>query len=120
MAWTPNIVLKAGPTHSRLTGSGSIGSHSTQNAGSTIADTVAKIRIQHLAEAGFRAYASPEDLHIQDGQINRADGSLVITVAQMLQDMGADATGALAAMTIAIADALDQIEAELSNLPCMA
>ncbi|OYV36405.1 MAG: xanthine dehydrogenase [Rhodospirillales bacterium 20-64-7] len=83
-----DIVLNASPAHSNLTGSGSIGSRSTQNAGSAIADAGAKIRAMLLAQAGLRANAPPEDLLIDAGRINRADGSLVMTIVQAVQAEG--------------------------------
>ncbi len=83
-----DIVLNTSTAHSNLTGCGSIGSRSTQNAGSAIADAGAKIRAQLLAQAGLRANAPPEDLRIETGRIIRADGSLVMTIAQAVQAEG--------------------------------
>lgn len=87
-----DIVLNASLADSNLTGSGSIGSRSTQNAGSAIADAGGKIRAQLLAQAGLRANAPPEDLHIEAGRINRPDGSMVMTIAQAVEAEGGKIT----------------------------
>lgn len=87
-----DVVLDASPAHTNLSGTGSIGSRSTQNAGSAIADAGIKIRAELLALAGLRANAPPEDLFIEAGRINRSDGTLVMTVVQALQGKGGSMT----------------------------
>lgn len=83
-----DIVLNASPAHSRLTGSGSIGSRSTQNAGSAVADAGSKLRAKLLAQAALRANAAPEDLHIEDGWVCRKDGSPVMSIAHIVEAEG--------------------------------
>ncbi len=87
-----DIVLNASPAHARLTGSGSIGSRSTQNAGSAVADAGGKLRAQLLAQAALRANAAPEDMRIEDGWVCRQDGSPVMSIAQIIESKGGSMT----------------------------
>ncbi len=87
-----DIVLHASPSHARLTGSGSIGSRSTQNAGSAVREAGGQLRAQLLAQAALRANAAPEELEIEGGWVRRRDGSAVLSVAQIIEAKGGTMT----------------------------
>jgi carbon-monoxide dehydrogenase large subunit len=79
-----DVTLVASPAHSRLAGAGSIGSRSTMSAGSAIADAGDKLRQILLGIAGLRANAPADELRLGQGVIERADGSMVMSIAETI------------------------------------
>jgi carbon-monoxide dehydrogenase large subunit len=87
-----DIRLDASPADTRLAGAGSIASRSTISAGSAIADAGDQLRARLLIIAGLRANAPPEELLITAGEITRADGSRVMTLAEAINALDGPAT----------------------------
>jgi len=85
-----DVTLQASPPQSRLQGAGSIGSRSTVAVGNAVARAGAQLAERLRAQAGLRANAAPAELVITPGAVARADGSVVMTLAEAVAAATAD------------------------------
>lgn len=90
-----DIELVASASDTRLVGAGSYASRSTIAAGNAVAQAAEEIAARVRALAGLRANCGADDLHLAEGRVRRADGTLVSSIAALL-DSPIAATGRVA------------------------
>ena len=78
------VTLVASDAATRLSGAGSYASRSTIAAGGAVAAAADALSRRLRAAAGLRANCAPEDLHLADERVCRADGSPVCQLADLL------------------------------------
>ncbi len=78
------VDLVASDPTTMLSGAGSYASRSTIAAGSAVAQAADAIAGRLRAAAGLRANCAPEDLHLADECVRRADGSVVCRLTDLL------------------------------------
>ncbi len=79
-----SVELVASDPQTALSGAGSYASRSTIAAGSAVAAAADALSVRLRAMAALRANCAPEDLHLADECVCRADGSPVCRVVDLL------------------------------------
>jgi carbon-monoxide dehydrogenase large subunit len=80
------VTFVASDPGTSLSGAGSYASRSTIAAGSAVAQAADAIAARLLAMAALRANCAPEDLHLADEAVCRADGTAVCRVVDLLAE----------------------------------
>jgi carbon-monoxide dehydrogenase large subunit len=81
-----SIELVASDPAGRLSGAGSYASRSTINAGSAVAQAAEALSLRLRTQAALRANCAPDDLHLNDECVLRADGSPVCRIVDLLAE----------------------------------
>jgi aerobic carbon-monoxide dehydrogenase large subunit len=80
------VTLIASDAATRLAGAGTYASRSTITTGSSIALAADEIAARLRAMAALRANCAPDDLHVADNAVRRADGTPVCTIVSLLAE----------------------------------